>query len=599
MRRSLPLVLTAVLVAGLGAAAVPSSAAPRPKPQPHRVADLDAAWSAAAPSSLRSHAQSRARALAVPVPGDVTGDGLADAVVRDPGPDSGALRVYAHDGSAAGGNPWPSFTVAAGDWDFADVLQVADVTGDGLPDVVARDPEAGNGTLWVYPSDGSGWPTRFSAGTNWNTYDQLLLSDVTGDGRPDLLTREPGAAAGTLWIHPHSGATSGNPWTRPRYWAGTGWNLATVMTPADITGDGHGDIVVRDGAGALWVYPHNGTTTANPYTSRYGAGTGWNLATLLLTADATGDGRPDVVIRDGSGALWVYPHSGAAAGTNPYTVARYAAGTAWDASDALLAADVTGDGRDDLLGRAHAGDLWVYPTSAPGGAGGPWAERFTAGSRWAFENALLLGDVTGDGRPDLVARDRAATNGTLWVYPNTGATTSDPWTAPRFFGGTGWNTVTELALGDLTGDSRPDLLARDRRGELWIYPHNGGTGGGSNPWTAGRRWAGSGWTTAVTLKLADVDGDGRPDLVDHEQDGTLWVYPTSGAAPIRIDGDWSDTDVLAAGDVTGDGRPDLVSRDAGGGLWLHPHDGSSDGTDPWTAREPAGSGWGFASAFLL
>ncbi|MBB5790661.1 FG-GAP repeat domain-containing protein [Jiangella mangrovi] len=594
MRRSLPLVLAAVLVAGVGAAAVPSSAAPRPKP--HRTVVLDAAWSAPAPSSLR------ARSLAVPVPGDVTGDGLADAVVRDPGPDSGALRVYAHDGSPAGANPWPSFTVADGDWDFADVLQVADVTGDGLPDVVARDPEAGNGTLWIYPNSGSEddpWPSRVSAGTNWNTYDQILLSDVTGDARPDLMTREPGAAAGTLWIHPHSGATSGNPWTRPRYWAGTGWNLATVMTPADVTGDGNGDIVVRDGSGALWIYPHNGTTTANPYTSRYGAGTGWNLATILITADATGDGRPDVVIRDESGALWVYPHSGAPGGTNPYTVPRYAAGTGWDASDALLAADVTGDGRSDLLGRAHAGDLWVYPTAASGGADGPWPERFAAGSRWAFENALLLGDVTGDGRPDLVARDRAATNGTLWVYPNTGATASDPWTAPRFFAGTGWNTVTELALGDLTGDGKPDLLARDRRGELWIYPHNGSTGGGSNPWAAGRRWAGSGWSTAVTLKLADVDGDGRPDLVDHEQDGTLWVYPTDGAAPMQVGGDWSDADVLAAGDVTGDGRPDLVSRDAGGDLWLHPHDGSSDGSDPWTAREPAGSGWSFASAFLL
>lgn len=592
MRRSIPFALVIVLVAGLGAAATPSSAAPRPKP--HRIVQLDAAWSAPA--------RPMARAFAAPVPGDVTGDGLADAVVRDPGPDSGSLRVYAHDGSAAGTNPWPSFTVTVGDWDFADVLQVGDVTGDGLPDVVARDPEAGNGTLWIYPHSGDGddpWSTRVSAGTNWNTYDQILLADVTGDGRPDLLTREPGAAAGTLWIHPHNGGSTGNPWTRPRYWAGTGWNLATVMTLADVTGDGHADIVVRDGGGALWVYPHNGNTTTNPFTSRYGAGTGWNLAAILITADATGDGRPDVVIRDGSGALWVYPHSGAAAGTNPYTVARYAAGTGWDASDALLAGDVTGDGRADLLGRAHAGDLWVYPTDAAGGAGGPWPTRFAAGSRWAFENALLLGDVTGDGRPDLVARDRAATNGTLWIYPNTGATTSDPWTAPRFFAGTGWNTVTEIALGDLTGDGRPDLMARDRRGELWIYPHSGASGGGSNPWTAGRRWAGSGWSTATALKLADVDGDGRPDLVDHEQDGTLWVYPTSGAAPIRIGGDWSDVDVLAAGDVTGDGRPDLVSRDAGGDLWLHPHDGSSDGSDPWTAREPAGSDWEFASALLL
>ncbi|WP_053205128.1 FG-GAP repeat domain-containing protein [Jiangella muralis] len=592
MRRSLPLALAAVLIAGLGAAAAPASAGRPSERGPAvgpRVLDLDVAWSRAArPQSSRT--------LAAAVPGDVTGDGRADAVVRDPGPDSGSLRVYAHDGSAAGTNPWPSFTVATGDWDFADVLQLADVTGDGLPDVVARDPDVDNGTLWIYPNDGSGgadpWPTRVSAGRNWNIYDQIVLGDVTGDGRPDLLTREPGAASGTLWLHAHNGTTTGNPWTLPRYWAGTGWNLATVMTAADITGDGNADMLVRDGGGALWVYPHNGNTSTNPYTSRYGAGTGWNLVTLLITADATGDGRPDVVARNASGGLLVYRHNGAAAGSNPYTVAPYAAGTGWDSSDALLAGDVTGDGRDDVLGRAHAGDLWVYPTAAAG----PWSARFAAGSTWAFENALLLGDLTGDGRPDLVARDRAATNGTLWVYPHTGATSSNPWTAPRYFAGTGWNTVTELTLGDLTGDGRPDILARDRRGELWIYPHGGQTS--SNPWTVSRRWAGSGWATATTLKLADVDGDGRLDLVDHEDDGTLWVYPTSGVATIQIGGDWAASDVLATGDVTGDGRPDLVSRDAAGDLWLHPHDGSTT-TDPWTARQPAGSGFEWASALLL
>jgi len=596
-RPSIPvLIAVPVLLAGL--VAVPASAGPPRPPGPergpagqHRVVDLDVAWSTARRPGLTTRA--------VQAPGDVTGDGRADAVVRDPGPHSGSFRVYAHDGSAAGTNPWPSYTVAAGEWDFADVLQVADVTGDGRPDILARDPNAGNGTLWVYPNDGSGdgrpWPTRFAAGTGWNVYDQILLADVTGDGRPDLLTREPGVAAGTLWIHPHNAAANANPWTRPRYWAGTGWNLASVMMAADVTGDSHGDIVVRDGAGALWVYPHNGNTTANPYTSRYGAGGGWNLATIMVTADATGDGRPDLLARDAAGALWVYPHSGAAAGTNPFTSPRYPAGTGWDTVDALLAGDVTGDGRVDVLGRAHAGDLWVYPTdlSAPSG---PWPARFTAGSRWAYENALLLGDITGDGRPDLVARDRTATNGTLWIYPNAGATGSDPWTAPRYFAGTGWNTVTDLLLGDITGDGRPDLVARDRRGELWIYPHNGSAT--SNPWTLARRWAGSGWSTARVLTLADVDGDSRPDLVDHEQDGSLWIYPTGGAAPIRVGGDWSATDVLATGDVDGDGRPDLVTRDAAGDLWLHPHDGAAT-ADPWTTRRPAGTGWGFASAILL
>jgi FG-GAP-like repeat len=525
-------------------------------------------------------------------PEDVTGDGRADLVVRDPGPDAGSLRLFVHDGSST---PWGTQLGLGGSWDFADVLLLGDVSGDGKADVVARDPAADNGTLWVYPHNGATtgnpWTSRTQAGTDWNRYNTILLTDVTGDGRPELLGRDPAVASGTLWVHPHSG-TGANPWTAPREWAGTGWNLADTMLPADVTGDGRPDLLARDTAGALWVYRHNGSAGGNPYTiSRYGAGTGWDFATVLLAADATGDGRPDALAVDPDGTLWVYPHDGSST-ANPYTGPRHAAGTGWGFANALIAGDATGDGRPDLLGRVHAGDLWVYPHT---GAEQPWQHRFSAGTRWGFENQLLLGDVTGDGRPDLLARDPLAANGDLWVYPHTGATAADPWAGPRTWGGSGWNTMTAMLLGDLTGDGWADLIARDRAGDLWIYPHNRSATG--NHWTVARTWAGTGWNTARILALADTTGDGRPDLVDLEHDGSLWVYPTGGAAPIRIAGDWSGITALTTGDATGDGRPDLVTRDSGGELRIHPHNGS--GTSPWPSSYPVGTGWSFASALLL
>lgn len=555
----------------------------------------------ARPAEARSAKGERARtekriatALAAQ-PGDVTGDGLADAVVRDPGADSGTLRVFTHDGSTTD-NPWPQSQSFGGDWDFADPLLLGDVTGDDQPDLITRDS---TGALAIHPyRAGAGtnpWPDTIPAGTGWGRYDTLLLGDVTGDGRPDLVGREPGAASGTLWIIRHDGS-AGNPYRSAPYWAGTGWNLADAMLLGDVTGDGFPDMVVRDGSGSLFIYPHDGagSTSRNPYTSRRAAGTGWPVGRPLLLADATGDGRLDLVARNGD-TMTIHPHTGATSG-QVWSGTPIPAGTGWDFADTVIAGDLTGDDRPELVARVHHGDLWVYPNDGTT----PWSERFSAGDRWTFEDQLLLGDVTGDGKVDVVARDPKAVGGTLWIYPGNGSTTSDPWTATRAFAGTGWNLATAMALGDLTGDGRPDVLIKDRGGELWVYPHNGSTGA-TNPWTVQRRWVGSGWGTARALRLADVDGDGRADLVDLEDDGSLWVYPTGSAEsavpePIRIDGDWSDVAELAVGDVDGTDRPSLVTITEAGAVIVYAH---APGAALWSSGRAVASGWDFASALLL
>ncbi|XVS68055.1 hypothetical protein ACQPYE_19010 [Actinosynnema sp. CA-299493] len=53
-------------------------------------------------------------------------------------------------------------------------------------------------------------------------------------------------------------------------------------TTSDVTGDGRPDVIARDGGGNLWVYPHDGRTGVYAaFTPRYSAGNGWNLATAL------------------------------------------------------------------------------------------------------------------------------------------------------------------------------------------------------------------------------------------------------------------------------------------------------------------------------
>ncbi|MGY3334032.1 endonuclease/exonuclease/phosphatase family metal-dependent hydrolase [Streptomyces filamentosus] len=162
------------------------------------------------------------------------------------------------------------------------------------------------------------------------------------------------------------------------------------------------------------------------------------------------------------------------------------------------------------------------------------------------------------------------------------------------------------AAGDLSGDGKPDLVAIDSTGKLRLY-HGNGRGGTAVYWknglTANYEEIGSGgWLGASVSHRGDWTGDGLEDIVARV--GTqLRVYPgrTTGsrlASPTVVsEGLPTDAQVVSAGDMTGDGHPDLVVS-ADGRLWLYKNDWSarpavaprveikSDGWPPMTITAP-------------
>ncbi|MGH1564711.1 FG-GAP repeat domain-containing protein [Mumia sp. DW29H23] len=529
---------------------------------------------------------------------DVTGDGLADLVTQLSGPDAGALRLYDHNGATAA-NPWdgpPTTTVTA--WDYADLVELGDLTGDGRAELVARDPNHDNGTLWVYPNTGDPadpWSTRVKAGTGWNIVDAIRIGDVSGDGLGDLVVREPADGGGVLWVYRGNGSTTSNPFTSPRVWSGSGWNLANALTLGDVTGDGRPDVVARDGGGRILVYPHNGATSTNYWTSIISGASGFGSAGRLELGDVTGDGRPDLVARSTAGDLTVYPFQGTTPGSMWATGQSFAAGTGYaDAANVMLG-DVDGDGQTELAVRRGSGQDLVIRTHDGSTSGNPWTATRSAGSDWGFAGEIMADDVNGDGLVDVIALERTAANGTLWIYLNNGATTGNPWPT-RYFGGTGWNIFDALYSGDVDGDGLADLVGREPDGDLYAYPGNGSTT--AFPWNP-RMWVGSNWQTAAELAIVDLDDDGYGDLVDLERDGSLWLFPTASGDPVQVAGDWSDVRSLDVADTDGTGGLDLVVRDGDGAVWIHPGDGATT-ADPWTApRRSGGTGYGNVISFGL
>ncbi|MFG2560546.1 FG-GAP-like repeat-containing protein [Streptomyces sp. NPDC048496] len=229
----------------------------------------------------------------------------------------------------------------------------------------------------------------------------------------------------------------------------------------DMNADRRSDILVRDTAGRLWFLPGDDT-------GRLVGSGGWNAFNALTRhGDFSRDGREDVIAREAAtGKLWLYPGTG----TGGLGARKLIGSGGWNAMSRIVAfGDLSGDARADLLAvEKSTGKLWLYPGTASGGLG---ARKLIGSGGWNGMNALVgVGDMNGDGRADLYAREAAT--GKLWLYPGRAGYLG----SRVLVGSGGWNAMGSLlGVGDWSGDGRLDLLATS--GD-WLVQYQGlGTGG--------------------------------------------------------------------------------------------------------------------------
>ncbi|OXY91721.1 FG-GAP-like repeat-containing protein [Streptomyces diastatochromogenes] len=241
------------------------------------------------------------------------------------------------------------------------------------------------------------------------------------------------------------------------------------------------------------------------------------------------------------------------------------------------------DGIGDLLTLSSSGALSIQKGDGKGGFSGK-----VTGSGWATSvKAVPFGDLDGDRCNDLLVR---YANGTLRAYrPGCGKAVT-PSTANTALG-TGFDQYDVLTSpGDVTGDGRADLVARNAKtGALYLYK---ATSSGKlsarvklyADWSGYKKVVGAG----------DLDGDGRGDLLVQDKSNKLWRYSGTGSgtfkARVKLFDNWGSSynAVIGVGDITGDGKADLVARDTSGTLWR----ANGSGKGSFGARTKIGTGWG-------
>ena len=268
-------------------------------------------------------------------------------------------------------------------------------------------------------------------------------------------------------------------------------------------------------------------------------------ARALAIADLDGDGRPDVVTTgvgtSGASTLSVLLNAGGGA------FAPRADYSINGGATSLAIGDLNGDGRPDVVAGGEGG----FGVEVLLNAGAGVLRGFALCACGGQSPAVALGDLDGDGRTDIVAGNRRETgqetSGDLVVVLNGG---DDVFKNEPVHYGTGVDPRS-VAVGDVNGDGRPDVVVGGVCGASVLL--NAGDGTLAEP----VRYE----TATGTVALQDLDGDGDLDIVNTGNFGwtvDVLVNAGGGAFGVAHANPVAHPMQTAVGDVNRDGRADLV-----------------------------------------
>src|SRR5438094_408315 len=465
---------------------------------------------------------------------DVNSDGKPDAVVTDncvtSTCDAGAVGVLLGNGD---GTFQAAVNYTSGGLSPSSVV-VGDVNGDGKPDLLVGNIYMGNGnysrgSVGLLLGNGDGTflgPVSFDSGGEY-AYG-VAVGDINGDGKLDLFVAnfcaDSTCASGGVAVFLGKGDGS----FQPVVTYGSGGLDSYSVAVGDVNEDGKPDLLVANYYSADGNYYSNGTVGVllgngdGTFQAAVSYGSGGSGPVSLAVVDVNGDGKPDVVVANQcassdctNGTVGVLFGKG---NSTFGRVVSYESGgyqASW-----VAVADVSGDGRPDLLvanqcassNNCANGTIGVLLQNADGSF--QTAVSYPSGGYYAY--SLGVSDVNGDGKPDLVVANQCATNsscanGTVGVLLGNGDGTFQP--ALAF--SSGGKFAFSVAIADVNGDGKPDLLianeyastANQSTGTVAVLLGNGD--GTFQPAVT----YGSGGQYFYTVAIADVNGDGRPDLL--------------------------------------------------------------------------------------
>ncbi|HZR59235.1 MAG TPA: FG-GAP-like repeat-containing protein [Terriglobales bacterium] len=338
---------------------------------------------------------------------------------------------------------------------------------------------------------------------------------------------------------------------------------AVSVATGDLNGDGKLDVVNIDYGSNLNIMLGKGDGTFQPPIT-----TSIATANFFPEAIAVGDFNGNHVL---DVAVWATNSNTGNAQVNIYLgtgTGGFTVGGVYNAPNSsnfnpgpnsIVAEDVNGDGKLDLVAMTPYNGVFVFLGNGDGTFQAPVVNATVCTGSIGNCESLAVGDLNGDGKPDLAFESNDTTGGGISILLNTGAGTFGTGTyypvgiAGVFAGG-------GIAIGDVNGDKKPDVIVGSSSASAIVYLNQGGG-----------TFAVKGTVGSVPLYgtnnvvLADINNDKKLDIVIPDGLGDVFTFYGTGkgtftagpAYPLQAQTNGGNY-LVAVGDFNGDGTLDLL-----------------------------------------
>jgi FG-GAP-like repeat/IPT/TIG domain/Secretion system C-terminal sorting domain/FG-GAP repeat len=386
--------------------------------------------------------------------------------------------------------------------------------------------------LITFPGGSDGFNAySFTAKNNFtissNPY-SVSTGDLDGDGKPDMVVANTGANTISIFLN---SSTPGSVSFAPKIDLVTGKSPHRICI-ADISGDGIPEILVTNyDDGSVSIFRNNSTPGSLSFSAKTDIATGANPESLAV-GDLDGNGTADLVVTNsGASSITIFTNKASSGGgtdySNPTTIGY------GGSPMGVTLGDLDGDGKPDIIvSNIMSNNLSVFRNTGGGGI-----LSFALNIDYpAFlsPQQISVADLDGDGKPELVAGG----NQTISISKNN-STPGNISFSPAVSTGSVADVFTAIA--DLDGDGKPDIAAAAQFSNAAYVLKNESTVG--NILLDNSQFYGVG-NNPTDIAIADFDGDGKPDLVlSNITDGSVSVlrnktnepyiisYTTSGGCP--------------------------------------------------------------------